>query len=73
MISLQNNRNVTNTDDIFDNTSTKNLNKQKEIMYNKKIPKQIRFFVRVVVYSSCFQRRKDSAVMVNKEQKGLIS
>lgn len=71
MISLQNNRNVTNTDDTFDNTSTKNLNKQKEIMYNKKIPKQIRFFIRV--YSSCFQRRKDSAVMVNKEQRGLIS
>lgn len=42
-------------------------------MYNKKIPKQIRFFVHVAVYSSCFQRRKDSAIMVNKEKKGLIS
>lgn len=74
MVSLQNNRNIINTGCIFDNTSTKIQTKQKEKVYNKKIPKQLRFFVvHVTVRSSFFQRRRDSATMVNKEQEELLS
>lgn len=74
MVSLQNNRNIINTGGIFDNTSTKIQTNQKEKVYNKKILKQVRFFVvHVTIRSSCFQRRRDSATMVNKEQEELLS